>query len=172
MDEARVWAHGNTPLILTQRTGASSLSSEPPQSSPWGVAAVLSLLKAHHGEWLRSDSAQRMADVLPEFPQGSQLTSVGAAIADDCDILVYLYDRKYFISHCLSLLFFSWLHHLTCGILVPQLGIEPLAVATWSPNQWLLLFSHSVVSDSLQPQASLSFTTPAGVCSNSCPLNQ
>ena len=87
MDEARVWAHGNTPLILTQRTGASSLSSEPPQSSPWGVAAVLSLLKAHHGEWLRSDSAQRMADILPEFPQGSQLTSVGAAIADDCDIL-------------------------------------------------------------------------------------
>ena len=156
MDEARVWAHGNTPLILSERGPAVS---------------VLSLLKAHHGEWLRSDSAQWMADVLPEFPQGSQLTSRGAAIADDCDILVYLYDRKYFISHCLSL-FFSWLHHLTCRILVPQLGIEPLAVATWSPNQWLLLFSHSIVSDSLQPQASLSFTTPAGVCSNSCPLNQ
>ena len=42
-------------------------------------------------------AAQRIADVLPEFPQGSQLTSVGAAIAGDCDILVYLYDRKYFI---------------------------------------------------------------------------
>ena len=95
-------------------------------------------------------AAQRIADVLPEFPKGSQLTSVGAAIAGDCDILVYLYDRKYFISHCLSLLFFSWLH-LTCGILVPQLGIEPSAVTTRSPNLWSLLFSLSVVSDSATP---------------------
>ena len=60
-------------------------------------------------------AAQRMVDVLPEFPQGSQLTSVGAAIAGYCDILVYLYDRKYFISHCLSL-FFSWLDLKSLGL--------------------------------------------------------
>ena len=102
MDEARVWAHGNTPLILTQRTGASSLSSEPPQSSPWGVAAVLSLLKAHHGEWLRSDSAQRMADILPEFPQGSQLTSVVAATAGDCDIFIDMTGNTLFLTVYLS----------------------------------------------------------------------
>ena len=67
----------------------------------------------------------------------------------------------------------SWLDLIPLDLwdLSSPTRIEPLAVATWSPNQWLLL-SHSVMSDSLQPQASLSFTTPAGVCSNSCPLNR
>ena len=41
---------------------------------------------------------------------------------------------------------------------------------------WLLLFSHSIITDSLQPHElqhdKLSYPSPSpGVCSNSCPLN-
>ena len=34
---------------------------------------------------------------------------------------------------------FFWPHHVACGILVPQPGIEPgsLAVKAWSPNHWI-----------------------------------
>ena len=34
--------------------------------------------------------------------------------------------------------FLFWLHLVTCGILVPQPGIEPVlpAVEAWSPNHW------------------------------------
>ena len=37
-----------------------------------------------------------------------------------------------------SLSFFFWLHHVACGILVPQPGIKPRpsAVRAWSPNHW------------------------------------
>ena len=33
---------------------------------------------------------------------------------------------------------FSWLHHVACGILVPQPGIEPVpsAVKAQNPNHW------------------------------------
>ena len=34
--------------------------------------------------------------------------------------------------------FFFWPHHVACGMLVTQPGIEPgpLAVKVWSPNHW------------------------------------
>ena len=38
-----------------------------------------------------------------------------------------------------SFFFSFWLHHMACGILVPQLGIEfkPLASRVQSPNHWI-----------------------------------
>ena len=38
----------------------------------------------------------------------------------------------------LGLIFFFWLHHAACGILVPQPGIKPglPAVRVLSPNHW------------------------------------
>ena len=46
-----------------------------------------------------------------------------------------------------------------------------------TPSIWLLLFSRSVVSDSLRPHGLQHARLPrpflsTGVCSNSCPLNQ
>ena len=50
-------------------------------------------------------------------------------------------------------------------------------MCTLDVQWWLLLFSHSVVSDSLRPQRLkhnrlLCPSSSPGVCSNSCPLNQ
>ena len=38
----------------------------------------------------------------------------------------------------MCLLFYFWLHHTTCGILIPQPGIKPVspALEAQSPNHW------------------------------------
>ena len=99
------------------------------------------------------------------------------------------------------LFFLFWPCYTAYGILVPQPGIEPipLAMKARSPNHWtaretigkvfffkklkkcydalLLFFSHSVMSDALQPHGLQHARLPSpslspGVCSNSCPLSQ
>jgi len=37
------------------------------------------------------------------------------------------------------MLFIHWPHHVACGLLVPQPGIEPasLALEAWSFNHWI-----------------------------------
>ena len=97
----------------------------------------------------------------------------------------------------LALLFFFWLHHAACGILVPPPGsvLVPSAVEAWGLNCWTarevphsyflkstlvmyilssVQFSRSVVSDSLQPHGLQHARPPCPsqaprVCSNSCP---
>ena len=41
-------------------------------------------------------------------------------------------------SDGMCLLFYFWLHHTTCGILIPQPGIKPVspALEAQSPNHW------------------------------------
>ena len=114
------------------------------------AVSVLSFLRAHHGEWLWSDRCSTDSRCSSWVSSGLTAHICGGW---DCwwlwhPCLLIWQEILYF--HCLSLLFFSWLH-LTCGILVPQLGIEPSAVTTRSPNLWSLLFSLSVVSDSVTP---------------------
>ena len=62
-----------------------------------------------------------------------------------------------------------------------RLGVSPTSccwrLAFVSSVWWLLLFSHSVVSDSLRPHGLQHTRLPCpspspGACSNSCPLNQ
>ena len=46
---------------------------------------------------------------------------------------------KYWVTHYQArVVFFFWLHHAACGILVPPPGIEPVppAVEAWSLNHW------------------------------------
>ena len=52
----------------------------------------------------------------------------------------------FFLSLSLSLFFFFRLHCVSCGILVPQPGVEPtpLVVKAQSPNPWIAReFPHS-----------------------------
>ena len=75
---------------------------------------------------------------------------------------------------CVSLLLFSlkWSAHFW--------GVSNWGTPVWFlliSSLWLLLFSHSVMSDSLQPHrlqhARLPCPSPSpGACSNSCPLSQ
>ena len=67
---------------------------------------ILSFLKAPSREWLQTDGGWT-AGIL--FFLGSlrahQLPIMVSAIADDCDVLVYIYGRKYSLSRPLGLVF-------------------------------------------------------------------
>ena len=84
--------------------------------SPWGPAHTL----------LKGD---RNVSVMPRRRLGSLSPLQGGTT-----VFGFAWDTGFLplVSFCF------WLHHAACGILVPQLGIEPTpsAVKAQSPNHW------------------------------------
>ena len=58
-------------------------------------------LRVHGRKWLQPEGwlSDGAGVLLPDCPSGSGIHIWRAEITDNCDILVYSYGRKYFISH-------------------------------------------------------------------------